>query len=361
MVDPSRLKKFHKYMEKECLDAVFITLPRSVYYFTGFNTNPHERFFGLYLVLGEEPVLIVPELDLEKATLKSNVQNILTHRDGDNPLKILKELTTQRIGKCGVQKEHLTLARFEEIDSVIMAESYINVDEEIQKMNVIKSQDEIVKIKEAIRISDEALYEGLKIVKQGISEYEIAAEIQFQRIRLGADGGGLMVVSGEKSALPHGRTGDRIIEEGDLLLIDGGVQKDGYVSDITRTFAVGEINAEKKRIYNTVLEANHAAIEAIKPGISFGELDTIARNIIIEKGFGKYFTHRLGHGMGMNNHEYPSIHGLNQDFIQAGMVFTVEPGIYVPDVGGVRIEDDVAVTKDGFEILTHFPKELTIL
>lgn len=361
MTQQSRLKRLHTYMEKEDIDLIFITLPRSVYYFTNFNTNPHERFFSLCVPRDAEPVLIIPELDLEDAMKKSNVKNIRTHKDDENPLDILRELFNKKISKCGIQKEHMTLTKFEEIDSVIKASKYVDLEKEIQKMKAVKSKDEVDKIRNAIRISDIALAEAMKIIKPGITEYEIAAEVQYQRLKHGADGGGLMVVSGEKSAMPHGRTGNRALSEGDFLLIDGGVLKDGYVSDITRTFAIGEISDEKKRIYNTVLEANVAAINAVKPGVTFGKLDTIARDIITEAGYGQYFTHRLGHGMGMNNHEYPSIHSLNEDTAKEGMVFTVEPGIYIPEVGGVRIEDDLVVTKEGCEVLTSYPKELTIL
>ncbi|MFJ7936697.1 M24 family metallopeptidase [Sporosarcina sp. NPDC096371] len=357
----ARIKKFYEYMEAKELDMVFVTLPRSIHYFTGFNTNPHERFFCLFMPLIGDPVLILPELDLDEASRKSCIKKLRTHKDNEDPMEIVTDLTKKNAKKCGVEKEHLTLMRFEEIAGVVEAETYVNVESEIQKMKVIKSSDEVASIRQAIRISDEALFEGLKMVKPGVTEYEIAAEIQYQRIKLGADGGGLMVVSGEKSALPHGRTGDRVLKEGDLLLIDGGVLKNGYVSDITRTFGVGEINEQRKEIYETVLAANVAAIDAVKPGVSFGELDKIARDIIIDKGYGKYFTHRLGHGMGMNNHEYPSIHGLNRDVSKAGMVFTIEPGIYVPGVGGVRIEDDILVTDDGAEVLTHYKKELILL
>ncbi|AMQ04970.1 M24 family metallopeptidase [Sporosarcina psychrophila] len=361
MTNMSRIKKFYEYMEEEELDMVFLTLPRTIHYLTGFSTNPHERFFSLFIPLVGDPVLIIPELDLNEASCKSCVQNLLTHKDNEDPMEILRRLTKKKAGKCGLEKEHLTLSRFEEIASVVEASIYINVDDEIQKMKVIKSPEEVARIRQAIRISDEALFEGLKIVKPGVTEYEIAAEIQYQKIKLGADGGGLMVVSGEKSALPHGRTGNRALREGDLLLIDGGVLKNGYVSDITRTFGIGEINDQRKKIYETVLAANLAAINAVKPGVSFGELDTIARDVITENGYGGYFTHRLGHGMGMNNHEYPSIHGLNKDVVKVGMVFTIEPGIYVPGVGGVRIEDDILVTDDGVEVLTHYKKELTLL
>ena len=361
MTNMSRINRFYDYMEEQELDMVLLTLPRTIHYFTGFNTNPHERFFCLVIPLVGDPVLIIPELDLDEASRKSCVQDLRTHKDNEDPMNIVRSLTKKRIGKCGLEKDHLTLSRFEEITSVVVANTYVSVEDEIQKMKVIKSPEEIAKIREAIRISDEALFEGLKMVKPGVTEYEIAAEIQYQRLKLGADGGGLMVVSGEKSSLPHGRTGDRTLRDGDLLLIDGGVLKSGYVSDITRTFGIGEINDQQREIYETVLAANLAAIDAVRPGVSFGELDKIARDVITEKGYGEYFTHRLGHGMGMNNHEYPSIHSLNKDVAQAGMVFTIEPGIYLPGIGGVRIEDDILVTDDGVEVLTPFKKELTLL
>ncbi|MFC5602475.1 M24 family metallopeptidase [Sporosarcina koreensis] len=356
----SRIEKFIEYMEVNEIDIAFITLPNSIYYFTGFNSNPHERFFSLLISLDKNPVLILPELDLDGATSKSSIQNFLSYKDDEDPMEIVKGFV-KRKKKCGLEKSHLTMSRFEGISSAINAMTYVDIDEAIQKMKVIKSQDEVEKIKKAIHISDAALLEALKKVKPGVSEYEIAAEIQYQRLKLGADGGGLMVVSGEKSALPHGRTGDRKLKEGDFLLIDGGVLKDGYVSDITRTFGVGEVTNQQKEMYETVLAANLAAIGAVEPGVSFSTLDMIARDIITRDGYGEYFTHRLGHGMGMNNHEYPSIHGLNTDAAQVGMVFTIEPGIYVPDVGGVRIEDDVLVKVDGVEVLSQFSKELMIL
>ena len=197
---------------KEELEMVLLTLPRTIHYFTGFNTNPHERFFCLFIPLDGNPVLIIPELDLDEASRKSCIQDLRTHKDNEDPMEIVRSLTKKRIGKCGVEKGHLTLSRFEEITSVIEANTYVNVEDKIQKMKVIKSPDEIAKIRQAIRISDEALFEGLKMVKPGVTEYEIAAEIQYQRLKLGADGGGLMVVSGEKSPCHTGVLGIGLYE-----------------------------------------------------------------------------------------------------------------------------------------------------
>ncbi|MOA18746.1 putative peptidase [compost metagenome] len=169
------------------------------------------------------------------------------------------------------------------------------------------------------------------------------------------------MLSGEKTALPHGVPGTRILRHGDLVMFDIGVYADGYASDITRTFALGELTKEQVNIYNTVLEANKAAIRAINPGVTFASIDKAARDVIEEAGYGSYFIHRLGHGLGIDVHEFPSVHGKNDTLLSEGNVFTVEPGIYVPGVGGVRIEDDCLVTADGVEVLTSYPKELIYL
>jgi len=237
------------------------------------------------------------------------------------------------------------------------------VEEPLREMRLIKSAEEVARIRHAVRLVEQALSESLKKVKPGVTEMEIVAELEYQMKRLGADGPSFdtMVLAGEKSALPHGTPGSRQVREGDLLLFDLGVAADGYVSDITRTFAIGEISAQLREIYETVLAANEAAIAEVRPGVTLAHLDQTARRVIEEKGYGPYFMHRLGHGLGMDVHEYPSVHGQNQDVLRPGMVFTIEPGIYLPGVGGVRIEDDVLVTDSGCDVLTQFPKQLTVI
>jgi Xaa-Pro dipeptidase len=169
------------------------------------------------------------------------------------------------------------------------------------------------------------------------------------------------VLSGPKAASPHGKTGDRKIQKGDLVLFDLGVVHKGYCSDITRTVAFGEPNEEQKAVYDVVMRAEQAAVDAVKPGVTAAALDQTARQVIEDAGYGEFFTHRLGHGLGISVHEFPSLHGLNELQLEAGMVFTIEPGVYVPGKVGVRIEDDVAVTADGVEVLTKFPKDLQII
>lgn len=170
-----------------------------------------------------------------------------------------------------------------------------------------------------------------------------------------------MVLFGEKSGEPHGNPGQAALKKGDFVLFDLGVIVDGYCSDITRTFIYQEASEKQKDIYQTVLNAEMAALEMSKPGVRIGDLDLKARGLITEAGYGEYFPHRLGHGLGVSVHEFPSMSQANDDLLQEGMVYTIEPGIYVPGVGGVRIEDDVLITADGSVTLTNYPKELTII
>lgn len=359
----SRIKQLNTYMEQNQLDAILVTLPKHVYYLTGFLSDPHERFMGLVLTRGEEPVLIVPALDKEAAAAASGMQKILTHTDTENAFEVLKRALPVSLARMGLEKSHFTLTRFEDMERIVHASEFVDIDAPLKDMRMIKTADEVLRIKRAIQVVEDVLRAGLEKVRVGVTEMEIVAELEYQMKKLGAEGPSFatMVLAGEKSALPHGNPGDRKIQAGEFLLFDLGVYIDGYVSDITRTFAVGSVSDKLQEIYETVLAGNLAAIEAVRPGVSLASIDQAARETIASKGYGEYFIHRLGHGMGMDVHEYPSVHGENQDTLRAGMVFTIEPGVYVPGLAGVRIEDDVLVTESGVEVLTTFPKDLTVI
>ncbi|MBH5319039.1 aminopeptidase P family protein [Paenibacillus sp. GSMTC-2017] len=359
----SRINKLQSYMDANYIDAMLITSPKHVYYLTGFATNPHERLLALLLPKGEEAILLVPALDFAEAQTESSVSKIYTHSDTDNAFEILSTLLPSGINNLGVEKEDLTVRRFESICDAVSASNFVDIGLPLREMRVIKTPDEIVRMKHAVHIVEEVLRAGVAKVKPGVTEIEIVAELEYQMKKLGAQGPSFdtMVLSGPKSALPHGKPDQRKVKEGELLLFDLGVYADGYASDITRTFAVGEVSDEIKNIYGAVLNANLLAIEATRPDVTFGSLDRAARESIEAAGYGPYFNHRLGHGLGMDIHEYPSIHGRNEERLLEGMIFTIEPGIYVPSVGGVRIEDDVLVTSDGVEVLTSFPKHLTVI
>ncbi|NEW06657.1 aminopeptidase P family protein [Paenibacillus sp. SYP-B3998] len=358
-----RMEKLYALLENEELDVAFITLPKMIYYFTGFYSDPHERFMALVCVKGKDPFLFVPILDHEKAARVSQVSCIYSHKDEQNPYEVLKPLLGSGIARMGIQEEYLNVKRYHALMQITDARQAVDLEPHLNPMRVVKSAEEIVTIKRAIHCIEEVIRTTLPLIKPGVTELDIVAEMEFRMKRLGAEGPSFdtMVLAGEKSGLPHGIPGNNPIREGELLLIDAGVFVDGYASDITRTFAVGDIGKQCKEIYEAVLQANLSMIEAVRPGVTFGSLDQAARQAISSRGYGDYFITRAGHGFGLEIHEYPSIHGGNEDLLGAGMVFTAEPGIYMPGVGGVRIEDNVIVTANGVEVLTTFPKELTVI
>ena len=233
----------------------------------------------------------------------------------------------------------------------------------IEKLRMIKTDDEIRTIRRAAEIADEAFSHILTFIKPGVTELEVSNELEFFMRRLGASESSFdtIVASGKRSALPHGVATGKTIENGDMVTLDFGALYDGYVSDITRTVAVGEPTEELKKIYHIVLEAQMRACSALKPGMTGKEADAVARDYIKDHGYGEAFGHSTGHGIGLEVHEGPGLSFRSDTVLKPGMVVTVEPGIYVPGLGGVRIEDDVLITEDGCELLTSSPKELIIL
>ncbi|WP_037283349.1 M24 family metallopeptidase [Saccharibacillus sacchari] len=363
-MNDQRWNKIRNHMDEHKLDCLLITEPKHVGYLTGFFSNPHERFLGLAVPKNDEPFLVVPALDLEAAKAASSVSTIRTHSDTDDAYSLLQGWLGGGKGIVGIEKDHLSVSRFERLNAVLGASSYADVGGVLTALRAAKTPEEIEKLRRAARLIEAVLTEGLKHVRVGATEIEIVAELEYQMKKLGAEGPSFdtMVLTGDKTALPHGNPGNRKIQSGDMLMFDMGVYLDGYASDITRTFAVGERPSdESAKIYETVLAANLAAIAQIRPGVTLASVDAAAREVITEAGYGPYFMHRLGHGLGMDVHEYPSVHGANEELITEGLCFTVEPGVYVAGECGVRIEDDIIVTADGVDVLTTFPKELTVI
>lgn len=350
-------------MLQQGVQTLLITDPKHVFYLTGFLSNPYERFLGVLFQPGGEPVLVVPALDEEAARAATGGMDIVTHLDTDNPYSLLKNKLRKHVGTLGLEKENLTVARYELLQESLAFSGSLDIGPWLREMRVRKSAGEADKIRHAVGLIERVLQESLKQVKEGISENELVAEVEYQIRKLGADGPSFdsMVLFGEKTGLPHGVPGERKLRQGDLVMFDIGVYASGYASDITRTFAFGDLMEEQVRIYETVLAANEAAIASIRPGVTCAEVDKAARDVIEKAGYGEYFIHRLGHGLGIDVHEFPSVHGQNDYPLSEGNVFTVEPGIYIPGVGGVRIEDDCLVTANGVEVLTSFPKRLTYL
>lgn len=239
----------------------------------------------------------------------------------------------------------------------------IPLEDEMKNIRALKDTQELALLRTAIEIASSAFLHILERLKEGVLEREVALEMEWFMKRNGAEtlGFDIIIASGKRSALPHGRASGKRIEKGDFILIDFGLGSQGYHSDQTRTVVCGNPSLEQQKIYRIVKEAHDKAIEKVRPGIPICEVDGAARDHIRNQGYGEYFSHGTGHGIGLAVHEDPVVNGENKGLVQEGMVFTIEPGIYLPDWGGVRIEDMVLVTPHGAEVLTYLPRELKII
>ncbi|WP_368504599.1 M24 family metallopeptidase [Alkalihalophilus sp. As8PL] len=362
-----RIERLTQWLKDEKKDAAFITSKENIFYLTNFYTDPHERLVGLILFPNESPILIVPGMETSQVKNAGWSDEIIGYADHESPWKLLSRSIEQRnislIENVAIETDVLTVSRMNDLLALFPSAAITAVEHQLNQMRVVKDEIEIAIMKRAAQMADYGVEVGKNALREGITEMEVLAKIEYELKKEGIRemSFSTMVLFGEKSGAPHGNPGKRKLNDGDFVLFDLGVVLDGYTSDITRTFAYGSISDEKKELYNTVLKAQLASLEISKPGTRIGDLDQSARNIITEAGYGDRFPHRIGHGLGINVHEFPSMSHLNDGTLQAGMVYTIEPGIYDPVLGGVRIEDDVLITKEGHITLTKTPKELTII
>ncbi|TYO99966.1 Xaa-Pro aminopeptidase/Xaa-Pro dipeptidase [Geothermobacter ehrlichii] len=263
------------------------------------------------------------------------------------------------VRRCGFEATTLAYGLWSKLREKVGSDcELVPLDDAVDRLRRIKSDVEVAALLRAAGLHRRAFDEVRTMIRPGVTERQIALELEISLKRFGAEEKAFdfIVASGERGAMPHGVASDRAIGEGELVTIDFGVRLDGYHSDETITLAVGEISSDLRRIYDIVLAAHDAALEAVTPGMSLRALDAVARDLIAAEGYGDFFGHGLGHGVGLEIHEYPAISPRAEGLVEAGMVLTIEPGIYVPGLGGVRIEDMVRVTDDGCEILTRLPK-----
>ncbi|WP_462421863.1 M24 family metallopeptidase [Salinicoccus sp. Marseille-QA3877] len=358
----SRLNQLITSTKSRDAEQVIITDPVNIFYFTGFYADPHERYMSLVIDSANESYLFVPALDRDAAAEKATVDYIVPISDEEDPFDILGQHLESSVHNIGVEMNVMTVAHQNGIKSLYSSAGFVDIQPAIDGLRVYKSRDEVEGMKKAVNIIEKVLEDGLKTIKEGMTEAELVAEFEYLMKKYGSAGPSFstMVLSGAKAALPHGKPDNTKLENGDFLLIDFGViTYDRYCSDITRTFVIGEADDRQKEIYDIVKRSTQAGVDAVKAGVPLKEFDIAARNVIQESGYGEYFNNRVGHGLGIEVHEAPSIHHLNEDIAQKGMVFTIEPGIYIPDYGGVRIEEEVYINEDGeCEVLTTFPRNL---
>ena len=278
----------------------------------------------------------------------------------DELIQELKRRPLHLKGSIGFEAAFMDVAAFDQLQAVFPHLEWIPTTKMVEILASVKEPGEVDKIRRAVRITDAVFAEVLKLVKPGVTELDISAEISYLHKKKGAEADCFppIVASGPRSALPHGLASDRKIRSGDLVTIDMGGFYQGYASDLTRTVVVGKANAKAREIHKLVLEAQGAAIQAARSGMKARDLDAVARRVILEAGHGEHFGHGLGHGLGLEVHGEPRLSFVSDDVLQTGQVFTIEPGVYIPGFGGVRIEDDVLLTDSGCEVLTRAPREL---
>jgi Xaa-Pro aminopeptidase len=352
-VAPSPLELVRAWLERQGAGTVFISNPVSVGYLTGFLTEPHERLLALILSRSQA-VLVVPSLEEESALATARGVTVRAWRDGSDPWQEVAAVFGESgAGRLAVEKGDLRLAAWERLQAITGARTPLDVGPQVRAMRARKRPDELVRLEEAARITDAVAERAVAGAAAGRGELEMATEIGLGVAEAGAQlSFETIVQSGPNSALPHSRPGARQVRSGELLLIDFGAAWGGYKADITRTVVVGRADMRQRAVHETVLRAHDAAVAAVRAGVTAGDVDRAAREVIDAAGLGEFFIHRTGHGLGLEAHEDPSLDPGSATVLESGMVVTVEPGVYVPGWGGVRIEDDVVVEEGGCRLLT---------
>ena len=345
-------------LKKQGVTQMLITDPMSVYYLTDVYVQPMERFYALLLKENGDHIFFLNHLfSVPEVT---GVQQVWSY-DTDPVMDRVAEFI-DRDAPLGVDKD--LKARFLlPLMEMQAARRFVNTSVAVDTARGVKDEEEQEKMRVSSDLNDRAMAEFKKLIREGITEREVADQMLKIYLKLGADGFSFepLVAFGANAADPHHGPDDTVLKRGDCVLFDVGCVKDSYCSDMTRTFYFGEVSDDHRHIYETVRRANEEAIAKVKPGVPLCELDLTARNLIGGEGFGPNFNHRLGHFIGLGEHEYGDVSSVNTQKAEPGMIFSIEPGIYIQGDTGVRIEDLVLVTEDGCEVLNHYPKELEII
>lgn len=349
----TRLIKLRRELSEAGVESLLVSSPLNINYLSGFTGDS-----GWLLVTQGSQYLITDFRFMIQAKEEAPGSTVVIHQG--NMLETLNDLVQrQNLRELGFEAQHCSYESYKRMESALSGITLTGQKAIVEELRKIKDSGEIELVRQAVAVSDGAFEHVLSYIRPGVSEFEIAARLEYFMRRQGAQKPSFdtIIGSGYRGALPHGTASQRKVETGDLIVLDFGADKDSYCSDITRTVAVGKASQEQRKIYAIVLEAQLAALEAVKPGKQCCEIDRVAREIIAGHGYGDYFGHGLGHGVGMEVHESPALNARNQAELVPGMIITVEPGIYIDGWGGVRIEDMVLVTAQGCEILTESKKE----
>lgn len=350
----SRLERMRQKMREEKIDAYVVIRPENGRYLSGFSGGEATLY-----ITAAKAFLVTDFRYIEQATAEAPEFEII--KTGQDHFEALADLG-QQAQRVGFEGDFVSYVNYGKLKEGFSNAELLSLPNLVTYLRSVKDQMEIETIRQAVKIADDAFADVLKSIEIGQTEAEIGLDLEYSMRRAGASGGSFqfIVASGVRGALPHGMASSKKIVSGEFLTMDFGAIYQGYCSDITRTVFLGEPDDKQREVYEVVLAAQRAGIAAVAPGRTGKEVDAVARKIIVDAGYGDYFGHGLGHSVGLAIHEGPNLNMREERVLEPGMVVTVEPGIYIPDWGGVRIEDIVLVTADGCEVLTQAPKEFII-
>ena len=352
-----RVRNLGRLLNESGTGAFFVTAPENRRYLSGFTGSA-----GNLLFVRDSAYLFTDFRYILQAGQETEGFQIIEATPGQSIDKMGLILKESGLAALAFESDHLTVAQYRELRDRLPWLELKPAGGQVESLRLCKDEGEVASIREAVRLADEALAGVLPLVRPGQTEREVALQLELFMRRHGAGrvAFDVIVASGPRAALPHGRASARVMREGDLVIMDFGAVWRGYSSDITRTVVLGRPDASQQEIYEIVLEAQQQGIKAVRAGIAAKEVDAAARGVIEWYGYGRYFGHSTGHGLGLNIHEAPRLSSTDETVLLPGMVVTVEPGIYLPGWGGVRIEDTVVVEENGCQVLTRSPKEQMI-
>lgn len=352
-----RVKKLLEKIKRDDIDGALITCDENVFYFSGFKGDS-----TILLLTKEKSYLFTDFRYIEQAEAQAESLEIIKTGRGERFTSIEEKLNNHNVKTLGLENDHLVLSDFELYKNAFSLTEFKNISDEISLLRTIKSKSELDFMQKAATINDESFLELIKKIKVGMSEMDVYAELTYIFNKRGcAHAFTPIIASGENSALPHAPLTLRKIQYGDFLTVDFGAKLGAYCSDCTRTIGIGGLDSDKEKVYHVVKNAQEMAIKAAKPGMKTCDLDAVARDYISKNGYEDYFGHGLGHGVGLFIHEHPTLNPRFDTLLKEGMVFTIEPGVYIKGKYGVRIEDTVTVTKDGILNFNSLYKDLIII
>lgn len=352
---PRRRQKLMRKMRQAGVPSMLVTHPVNVTYLTGFTGD------SSYLLLTADRVVLLSDTRYETQIAEQCPDLEVEIRDAGSTVVALTGtvLNRMKLASVAVESSHLSKSTYEQLATMLDAE-LVDTDGWVEQLRAVKDRNELAAIRHAIDLNQRAF----EVIRHGLvagqTESDVATELEYQIRRLGGDGCAFapIIAVGARSALPHAHPGANRIDEAPFMLVDWGTRYAGYCSDLTRVFGTARIPPKLRKIHEIVLRASQAAIRRIRPGVSIQEVDAAAREVIDQAGYGPRFGHGLGHGFGLEIHERPFLSPIQSGQLLTNMVVTIEPGIYLPGWGGVRIEDDILVTRDGHEVLSSIPRSL---